>query len=65
MLKNWLKKLPTAPGLPDPNKEATAQAQDICHAANKAILQAHGDLPVAEASPSRKRKRGQYGHYTP
>ena len=68
MLKRWLKNLPTAPDLPDPNKETDSKKQEICLASNLAILEATGgDDPLAmESSPrGQKRKRGQYKHYTP
>ena len=62
MLK-WLKKLPTTPGLPDPNKEQDKAKQDLCVAANTAILEATGNDPLTPRGE--KRKRGSYGKYTP
>ena len=77
MLKRWLKTLPSTPGLPDPNKEEDQGKAQLCAAANEAILEAVALSPLpagdayfpADATPTppkgQKRKRGQYGIYTP
>ncbi len=58
----WLKKLPSTPGLPDPNQKYQPDVQQLTLAANKSIVQATSGDPL---SPSRgaKRKRGQSNHY--
>ena len=51
-----------------PTMRQTDKRQEICLAANLAILETTGgDAPLAmESSPrGQKRKRGQYSHYTP
>ena len=61
MLRQWLSKTPKKVCLPDPDRHSTPEKQKLCEELNEIVDNAY----AYAGSTSKKRKRGEYSHYTP
>ena len=63
MLRRWLDQTPKKIGLPDPTKHSTPEKQKLTEELNDIVEVEY--VAKTPGSESRKRKRGEYVHYTP
>ena len=59
MLRQWLSKTPKKVWLPDPDRHSTLEKQKLCEELIEIVDNAYA------GSTFKKRKRGEYSHYTP
>ena len=62
MLRQWLSKTPKKVCLPDSDKQRTPEKQKLCDDLNEIVDAMYRSKTH---TPSKKRKRGEYGHYSP